>query len=233
MKTNFLPGLLFSCAWICSAQTAALPDPTLDSTGLPAYVKLLPRPAAEPWRRITAKERFDHYASRTFSLYAGLGAVAGGAISQAIDSPDEWRQGWGPYGVRVASSYGGTFVANTITYGASAVFRDDNRYFRSRKNGFKARLASALISPYAAHNNAGHLRFSTSSFLGGVGGAAIPLMWSPASWQGWNNVAVNYGLWYSGLAGVNLVREFYPSLAGYYRNKRPGKGPSADTHPKK
>src|SRR5437867_5596257 len=159
MKTNYLPGLLLASASIGSAQTAALPDPTLDSTGLPAYLKLLAQPAAEPWRRITEQERFGHYASLTFSPYAGLSAMFGGAISQELDSPHEWGQGWGPYGIRVASSYGGTFVANTITYGASAVFRDVNRYFRSGKDGFEARLAHVMISPYVAHNNAGRPRF--------------------------------------------------------------------------
>lgn len=220
MKTIYLPGLLLSGAWICSAQTVALPDPTLDASGLPAYVKLLAQPAAEPWRQITGTERFTNYASLTFAPYAGLSSLFGGAISQAIDSPHEWGQGSGSFRMRFASSYGSILVANTIIYGSSAVFRDDNRYFRSNKDGFKARLAHVLVSPYQAHGNAGQLRFSASSFLGGVGGASIPLLWSPASWQGWNNVAVNYAIWYGGLAGINFVREFYPSLVRHYKSKR-------------
>jgi hypothetical protein len=220
MKTSYLPVLLLSGAWIGSAQTAALPDPTLDSTGLPAYLKLLARPAAEPWSQITETQRFTNYASLTFAPYAGLAALFGGAINQALDHPQEWGQGGGAYRTRVASSYGSTFVAYTLTYGASAVFRDDNRYFRSNKDGLKARLAHVLVSPYEAHGNAGQLRFSSSSFLGGVGGASIPLLWSPSSWQGWSNVAVNYAVWYSGLAGVNFVREFYPSLVRHYKSKR-------------
>ena len=220
MKTSYLPVLLLSGAMICSAQTAALLDPTLDSTGLPGYLKLLARPAAEPWSQITETERFANYASLTFVPYAGLASLFGGAIDQALDHPREWGQGGGAYRTRVASSYGSTFLAYTITYGTSAVFRDDNRYFRSNKDGLKARLAHVLVSPYEAHGNAGQLRFSISSFLGGVGGASIPLLWSPSSWQGWNNVAVNYAVWYGGLAGVNLVREFYPSLVRHYKSKR-------------
>jgi hypothetical protein len=223
MKISYLSGVLLSGAVICSAQTAALRDPTLDSTGLPGYVKLLAQPAAEPWHKITEKERFGLYASLTFGPTAGLASLSGGAISQALDSPHEWGQGAGPYGLRVASSYGSTFIAQTITYGTSAVFRDDNRYFRSNKERFKARLAHVLVSPYQAHGNAGQVRFSASSFLGGVGGAAIPLAWSPGSWQGWDNVAVNYAIWYGAVAGINLVREFYPSLVRHYKSKRPGK----------
>ena len=220
MHINYLPGLLLFGALICSAQTAALPDATLDSTGLPGYLKFLAQPANEPWHKVTETERFGHYASLTFAPYAGLASLFGGAISQALDSPHEWGQGGGAYRTRVASSYGSIFVANTITYGTSRFFHDDNRYFRSNKVGFKARLAYVLVSPYEAHGNAGQLRFSSSSFLGGVGGATIPLVWSPATWQGWNNVAVNYAIWYGGLAGVNLVREFYPSLVRHYKSKR-------------
>ncbi len=225
MKISYLSGLLLSGAVICSAQTTALRDPTLDSTGLPGYLKLLAQPAAEPWHKITEKERFGLYASLSFGPTAGLAAVFGGAISQALDSPHEWGQGAGPYGLRVASSYGSNFIAQTITYGTSAVFRDDNRYFRSHKDGFKARLAHVLISPYQAHSNAGQPRFSTSAFLGGAAGAAIPLAWSPLSWQGWDNVAVNYSIWYGAVAGINLVREFYPSLVRHYKRKHPGKVP--------
>jgi hypothetical protein len=223
--------LLVSGALICSAQTAEIADPTLDATGLPGYLKLLPQPAPEPWRKITAKERFDYYVLFTFSPVAGISSAFGGAISQGIDSPPEWGQGWGPYGVRVASSYGSTVVGNTITYGTSVLFRDDNRYVRSNKRGINARLGAVLLSPYVAHNSTGRRRFSTSSFLGGVGQATIPLAWSPRSWQGWQNIGVNYLIWYSQTAGINLVSEFYASVTRYYKNKRSYKNQSHSEAP--
>ena len=99
------------------------------------------------------------------------------------------------------------------------MIRDDNRYFRSHKDGFGGRLGSVLISPYVAHNDSGVARFSSSSFLGGAGQATIPLLWSPASWQGWNNIGINYLVWYGETAGLNLVREFYPSVVGFYKRK--------------
>src|SRR5207253_10852690 len=97
-------------------------------------------------------------------------------------------------------------MAQPSTYGTPASSREVNRDFRSGKDRFGARLAHVIISPYAAHNNAGHDRISASSFLGGAAGSTIPLMWSPASWQGWNNVAINYSLWYGTWAGINFVR---------------------------
>ena len=174
----------------------------------------------EPWQKITPKERFDLYASYTFSPYAALTSLAGGAISQGINSPKEWGQGWGAFGKRTASSYGSTLVGNTITYGFSAVFRDDNRYVRSHKDSFGGRLGSVLISPYVARNDSGGTRFSTSSFLGGAGQSTIQLLWSPPSWQGWNNVGINYLIWYGETAGLISPREFYPSIVGFYKRKQ-------------
>jgi hypothetical protein len=226
MKHLNLPALLLLGTLVCSGQTmtathtAPVVDATLNNAGLPFYVKMLPEPVAEPWRKITPQERFDLYASYTFSPYAALYAGLGGAIGQAIDSPKEWGQGWGAFGKRTASSWGSAFVGNTITYGLSAAFRDDNRYARSHKDGFGGRLGSVLISPYVAHNDSGGARFSSSSFLGGAGQAGIPLLWSPPSWQGWNNVGVNYLVWYAETAGFNFVREFYPSVVGFYKRKQ-------------
>lgn len=226
MKYLNLPALVVLGALMCSAQsvpttqTAPAVDPTLDNTGLPFYVRLIPEPVAEPWKKITPKERFDLYTSYTFSPYAALYALAGGAIDQGINSPKEWGQGWEAFGKRTASSWGSAFVGNTISYGLSAAFRDDNRYVRSRKDGFGGRLGSVLISPYVAHNDSGGARFSSSSFLGGAGQATIPLLWSPPSWQGWNNVGINYLVWYGETAGLNLVREFYPSVVGFFKRRQ-------------
>jgi hypothetical protein len=205
---------------IGSAQTAAIDDPTLDATGVPGILKMLPRPTPEPWRKITEKERFNYYVLFTFTPLAGISAAFGGAVSQGINSPPEWGQGWGPYGLRTASSYGSTVVGNTITYGTSILFRDDNRYVRSNKLRFNARLGAVLVSPYVTHNNTGRRRFSMSSFLGGVSQATVPLAWSPGSWQGWQNIGVNYLIWYGQVAGINMASELYASIVHYYKNRQ-------------
>jgi hypothetical protein len=219
--------LLLAGALICPGQIADTADPTLDRTDLPAYLRLLPQPTPEPWRKITPKQRLDSYVAYTYSPLAAVSSALGAAISQGIDSPHEWGQGWGPYGVRVASSYGSTVVGNTITYGTSILFRDDNRYVRSNKRGFGPRLGAVLVSPYVAHNSAGGRRFSMSSFLGGAGQATVQLAWSPRSWQGWNNIGINYLIWYGQVAGINLASELYASIAHYYKNKRHNKPPAS------
>lgn len=230
-KFVHLPLLFLVAACACTAQNSQSPDSTLNADGLPVFLKVLPQPAPEPWTPITRKQRFDHYASQTFSPFAALGAASGAAISQGLNSPKEWGQGWGAYGIRAASGYGGTLVGNTITFGVSALVHEDNRFFRSKSEGFGARLEHVIASPYVSRNDAGRQRFSTSMLLGGAGSSGIPLAWSPASWQGWDNVGLNYLIWYGQVAGVNLVREFYPTLVRHFRsNSKSQNPPSASKH---
>ena len=204
----------------CFAQTKVVDDPTLDTAGLPSYMKLLPKPAPEPWSKITPKENFDYFVSMTFSPGAALGYAAGAAISQGINSPEEWGQGWGAYGKRVASSFGSTAIGNSIQLGTSFVFHDDNRYFRSNGKSLGARLGNVIISPLVARNDSGGRKFSASAFLGGAGASTIPLAWSPPSWQGGSGIALNGLIWYGETAGINFVREFFPSISKHMRDRK-------------
>jgi hypothetical protein len=218
MKIKRISLVLIAASIACFAQTAPVEDPALNAAGVPANHKLLPNPAPDPWQKITPKENFDHFVSMTFSPGAIIGYAAGAAINQGTNSPSEWGQGWSAYGKRVASSFGGTAVGNTIQYGTSFVFHDDNRYFRTTGKSFGARLGNVIISPLVAHNDRGGRRFSTSAFLGGAATASIPLAWSPRSWQGGSEVALNAAIWYGETAGINFVREFFPSISKRLRD---------------
>ena len=179
--------------------------------------------AAEAVARAVAEDhprtRWSHYQQSTFSGFALLGSATGAAFSQALDSPTEWGQGAEGYGRRVASSYGATIINGTIQFGTSALFHEDNRYFRSTATSFGGRFGAVVISPFVARNDQGGKRFSVSSFLGGAGQSTIPLAWSPRSWQGGSEIGINALIWYGQAAGVNLVREFYPSIAAKFRKK--------------
>ena len=218
MKINAFALLLITAA-VCRAQAPVPSDPTLDQTGLPWAIRALPKPSPEPWQKITPGQRWSHYQQSTFSGFALLGSATGAAFSQALDSPTEWGQGAEGYGRRVASSYGATIINGTIQFGTSALFHEDNRYFRSTATSFGGRFGAVVISPFVARNDQGGKRFSVSSFLGGAGQSTIPLAWSPRSWQGGSEIAINALIWYGQAAGVNLVREFYPSVAAKFRKK--------------
>ena len=50
-----------------------------------------------------------------------------------------------------------------------------------------------------------------------AGVAGIALAWAPPSWQGVDNYALNFGLTYAGIAGLNVAREFVPGIVRRFR----------------
>ena len=161
---------------------------------------------------LTEKKRFHLYIVSTAGPVPLLGEAAGAVISQWENSPKEWGQGWSAYGERYGSNLAYNAVRQTITYGTSAVFHEDNRYFASHKHGFWARTGYAVLSTVTARHPDGRQTFSVSSVTGVVGASAISSIWGPPSWKGIGNISGNASISFAATAGFNIVREFLPDL---------------------
>ena len=162
---------------------------------------------AEP-TQLTEKKRFELYAVATVGPVPILAEAAGAGIGQWQNSPKEWGQGWEAYGKRFGSNLAYNGVRQTITYGTSIVFREDNRYFASHKHGFWPRTGYAILSTVTARHPDGSRRFSVSSVAGVFGASAISSIWGPGSFKGLDNIAENAGISFAATAGFNIVREF-------------------------
>jgi hypothetical protein len=103
-------------------------------------------------------------------------------------------------------------VRQTITYGASIVFREDTRYFASDKHGVGRRIGYALVSTFTARHPDGRTSFAISSVSGVIGASGIASIWGPRSWQGFDNIATNAGISFGTTAAFNVVREFLPGV---------------------
>lgn len=194
----------------------------------PAFAYQSPAPAAPPHEDIldkvmgmvgpaeasdlTEKKRLRLYLVSTAGPVPLLGEAAGAGIGQWENSPKEWGQGWGSYGERFGSNLAFNGVRQTITYGTSIVFHEDNRYFASHKHGFWARTGYAVLSTVTARHPDGTRNFSVSSVTGVVGASAISSIWGPGSWKGLDNIGRNAGVSFGATAGFNIVREFLPDL---------------------
>jgi hypothetical protein len=196
--------------WAQAADRAAsaAPQPN-DGFLVKTLVRVLGPADAKPQ---TARQRFHDFWMNTAGPVPIIGEAAGAGLGQWENSPREWGQGGSGFGKRFASNMAYNAVRNTISYGAGELFHEDNRYFASGKEGVKARVAYALVSPAIARHRDGRRTVSISGLAGIAGAASISLAWSPPSWQGGKNVAENFGLTYAGTVGVNIVREFVPDL---------------------
>ena len=143
---------------------------------------------------LTQKDRFQLYLLYTGGPLPLLGEAAGAGISQWHNSPPEWGQGWGAFGERYGSNLAYNGVRQTITYGVSVAFHEDNRYFASGKHGLWGRTGYALLSTFTTRRPDGGQSFSVSSVGGVIGASAIASIWGPQSWKGSHNIAENAGI---------------------------------------
>jgi hypothetical protein len=162
--------------------------------------------------KLTERERFHLYAFSMVGPVPVLAEAVGAGLSQWQDDPKEWGQGWGAYGKRFDTNLAYNGVRQTITYGLSAGFREDNRYFSSKRHGLLARTGDALLSTITAEHPDGRRVFSISSVAGIVGASAVANVWEPASRSGADGMARNAGISFATTAAFNVVREFLPDV---------------------
>jgi hypothetical protein len=195
--------LVLALAPVLFAQSAA--DDLLKMVG--------PVPASEP----PHVERFSEFALATGGPVPLIGEAAGAGISQWMNSPKEWGQGWGAFGERYGSNLAYNAVRQVFAYGVSVPLREDTRYFASSQSGKWRRTRHALVSTFTARTMDGHDRFSISNTGGVIAAAGVSSIWGPDSWKGPENIAINAGLSFASTAAFNVVREFLPEILGRRR----------------
>lgn len=200
--------------------TQQQPDPSLDTTDMPFYVKLLPKPTAEPWAYPDGDTRWRRFAKETFGPMTYGSAAFAAAYSFWLNNPREWDQDLTGYGQRLGNNVAGAWVRGSMVHGLAAAFKEDISYSRSNKSTAKERLIYALSRSMVAKNENGDLRFSYSRAMGGVGSAFVSRTWVPESWRPWDNAMKNYGYWVATEAGFNVAKEFVPSLIRVFQRKK-------------
>jgi hypothetical protein len=220
--TTTLRSLILPFVWLplALAQTgpASVSEAPADSTAdtAPDHENLIEKAMgiAGPVARgpLNEKERFHLYLLSVVGPVPVLAEVAGAAFSQWENSPKAWGQGWGAFEERAESNLAYNGLRETITYGTSIAFHEDNRYFPSQKHGLWGRTGYAVLSTVTARSPDGGRVFSVSSVAGVFGGAALSSIWGPRSWEGVEGIGRNAGISFALTAGFNIVREFLPDM---------------------
>lgn len=161
---------------------------------------------------LTETKRFHLYVLSVAGPVPLLGEAVGATFGQWRNTPKEWGQGWGAFGQRFGSNLAYNGVRQTITYGTSVLFHEDNRYFASHKQGVGARTSYALLSTVTARKPNGTRAVSISSIVGVFGASAITSLWGPPSWKGAGAIARAAGISFGTTAAFNVVREFLPGI---------------------
>lgn len=120
-----------------------------------------------------------YHAHNTYSPMAILGFAAYAGVLQAIDTPEEWGQGAGPYGKRVASTAAWSGIHSAMAFGLDSALHQDPRYYRSEDTGFWRRAGHAVRGTVLTHTDSGGETFSTWRFGSAYGAAYLSNVWYP------------------------------------------------------
>jgi hypothetical protein len=201
-----------------SGLAALLPVATAQSggdSGNSAHAALSTSPSATStppilaYMRPTQKVKLHNYFFDAFGPYPLVGAAFAAGISQAYDTPPEWKQGAEGYGKRIGSDFGIAAVTTTTRYTLAQVFREDTLYYRCECKGVFRRLGHAVISTVTARRgDDGHRVFSFPSLVAPYAGTMTAVYgWFPNRYDAEDALRMgNYSL--LGFMGGNIAMEF-------------------------
>jgi hypothetical protein len=138
---------------------------------------------------------------------AGAGFAAG--ISQADNTPPEWKQGAQGYGRRFGSDLGIAAVSTTTRYGLAQALKEDTLYYRCECRGVFPRLSHAVISTFTARRGEdGHSVFSFPALIAPYAGTMTAVYsWYPGRYNAKDAFRMgNYSM--LGYVGGNIALEF-------------------------
>jgi hypothetical protein len=184
------------------------------------YLNMAGTRKAQDFQPLSQKERTHLYLKTMVNPIGFVKAGFSAGIDQWHDKPEEWEQGASGYGKRFGNIEGQYIIQRTVTFGASSVLHEDNRYFNSGKNGFWPRTGYALASGVLARHDDGSRHVSISQ-IGGVGASAfLSRLWQPPSQASAADGAVSFGITMVSNMGFGVVKEFLPDLGKAIANKR-------------
>jgi hypothetical protein len=205
--------VLFAAQLCLPAQTtddADRADPAGAAVSQPTVPTSNSTTAQSVYTPMTAGQRVEEYFKDTTNPLSLVTSAAGAGYGQWRDRPREWKEGGLGYGRRYASSYAEHIVRSTLLFGASSLFHEDNRYFRSGETGVGSRIGYALGSTFLARSDDGSRHFSVSRVFAFAGAALISRLWQPPSTNKLRNAGINFGSTMGTAMGFEVVREFWP-----------------------
>lgn len=161
------------------------------------------------YTRPTQATKLRNYEFDAFGPYPIVGAGVAAGVSQAYNTPPEWKQGVEGYSRRFASNFGIEAITTTTRYGLAQAFKEDELYYRCDCKGFFPRLSHAVTSTLTARRGEdGHRVFSFPGLIAPYAGTMTAVYaWYPGRYNGKDAFRMgNYTM--LGYVGGNIALEF-------------------------
>jgi hypothetical protein len=162
---------------------------------------------------LSSGEKFRLAILNSVSPAAVLGSGFSAGIGQAADSPAGYGQGASAYGQRFGASMANRANSNLIgTYFLSSALHDDPRYFVMGNGSFKESVKYALRRLVIVRKNEGGEAFNWPGTMAPLAAAGLANTYMPDAQRTAGYTFRNYGLALAASAGVNLLKEYWPTI---------------------
>jgi hypothetical protein len=213
MKVRRIVLLLLVIAALAALPVLAKAQSLTDSEDSSSNVSSATPPQLSlTYTRPTDATKFRNYVFDVLGPYPVVGAAFAAGISQAYNTPPEWKQGAEGYGKRFVSDFGIAAVSTTTRYALAEALKEDTLYYRCECKGVFPRLSHAVTSTLIARRGAdGHRVFSLPALVAPYAGTMTAVYgWYPSRYDAKDALRMgNYAL--LGSLGWNIAREFLSS----------------------
>ena len=210
MKMRRLMLLILAIAGLAALPVLAKAQAMLDSADSSGTVaSTTPALPDLTYTRPQEKTKIENYLFDAYGPYPATGAAFAAGISQAYNTPPEWKQGAAGYGKRFGSDFGIAAISTTMRYGLAEAFREDTLYYRCECKGVFPRLRHAVISTLTARRGQdGHSVFSLPALVAPYAGSMTAVYaWYPDRYSAKDALRMgNYTM--LGYVGGNIALEF-------------------------
>lgn len=217
-------GVLLS-AVICSAQSsttvAALPEaPSAVRAG--EFANRPTSPAELPYRPLTARQKFRHFARSLYSPYTFASGIYDATWNQATGAEYRYGGGMEGWGKRLGCAYADAATGQLFGYFVfPALLRQDPRYFPMYHGSILARLKHAVSRVVLTRGDDGNTQFNASGLLGMAATSAAENLWLPAGNRSPVDTADRMLGSVQGAATAYVLREFTPDFLHFFSRHAP------------
>jgi hypothetical protein len=176
---------------------------------------------AQPVESLDLKSKLRFHAEGVYGPWSMAGSAAYAGILQGLDAPEEWDQGSGAYGKRVASMVGYSAIYGVLAFSLDSTLHQDPRYFRSRSTGFWRRAGHALRGTVLTRTDRGGETLSTWRLGSAYGAAFLSNQWYPDRLNTVRLGALQGSLRLGFDFASNLGSEFWPDLKRKMLRRKP------------
>lgn len=180
------------------------------------------KPSLGPHRALNTQEKFNVFLRHTYAPYIFIAAAFDAGIAQASDdwaSYGQGAEGYGKrYGASLANNESGAFFGRFLF---PTIFHQDPRYLRAGTGGTGHRVGHAISRVLVTRSDSGRSVFNVSQVLAAFASSSLANTYYPREERSAGDTMVRAGSNLLNVAGVNVLREFWPEIKSKFKKHEP------------